>query len=63
MILLDSGAEVSVINVIITYELRLLISTNIDLGIIQAKAPRTRFVGIVEDVPIAISRAEYKILI
>jgi hypothetical protein len=32
-----------------------------DLGITQIKVPRTRFIGIIKDVFIAISRAEYKI--
>jgi hypothetical protein len=60
-ILLDSGAEVSLINSRVANKLKLPICPNVSLGMRGIQSPGARFVGICEDVPVSVGRVNYRV--
>ncbi len=62
-VMLDSGAEVSVISSELAHRIGLPILTNVDLGILGVSDKRRRFQGIYEDVPVIVGRVEHRVAI
>jgi hypothetical protein len=59
--MLDSGAEVSVMSSDLAHKLGLLISSNVDLGMLGVSDKRTKFLGICEDVSMSVGRVEHRV--
>jgi hypothetical protein len=61
IVLLDSGAEVSVMDLDLMHELGLPVSTNVDLGMAQATHSSIKFMRIVEDVSVSVGRVKHRV--
>ena len=60
-VMLDSGAEVSVMSSNLAHRLGLPISSNVDLGMLGVSDKRTKFLGICEDVSVSVGRVEHRV--
>jgi hypothetical protein len=60
-VMLDSGAEVSVMSSDLAHRLGLPISSNVDLGMLGVSDKRTKFLGICEDVSVSVGRVEHRV--
>jgi hypothetical protein len=63
IVLLNSGAEVSVMDLDLMHELGLSVSTNVNLDMAQAIHSSIKFIKIVKDVSILIKKVKHRILI
>jgi hypothetical protein len=61
IVLLNSGAEVSVMDLDLMHELGLSVSTNVNLDMAQAIHSSIKFIKIVKDVSISVKRMEHRV--
>jgi hypothetical protein len=61
IVLLNSGAEVSVMDLDLMHELGLSVSTNVNLDMTQAIHSSIKFIKIVKDVSISVKRMKHRV--